>query len=77
MSTKRFCDVCERAITESMTKARVKESTVLRYGHTQETVNIEITCGVGHGSWNGGDLCKSCLYDALDRFDPRPKEGPA
>lgn len=70
---KLFCDICDCEISTSLTTDRINDSTVLRRSGNQETVNIEIVCGLGIGKWNSGDLCRSCLFDALDRFDPRPK----
>lgn len=71
MSRKTFCDVCGEETPTSVTGDRVKDSTVLN----GMTVNVEVMCGLGRGSWNSGDLCKPCLFQALDRFDPRPRAG--
>lgn len=74
MTTKRFCDVCEREISTSMTIEPLKESTVLRRGGRQTSVAVEISAKIGsYGVEAEGDLCKHCLFDAIDRFDPRDK----
>lgn len=72
MAVKHFCDVCGDEVGWNVVTERLKDSTNLR----GRKVEVEITIGID-GTWNKGDLCKSCLFAALDRFDPRPRAAEA
>jgi hypothetical protein len=61
MSIKHFCDCCHKEIERNVVSDRPKGDTVLRGVRIQ----VEVTSGVGD-AWNAGDLCKSCLWSALD-----------
>jgi hypothetical protein len=68
MAVKHFCDVCGNEIELNVVRSRLKESTVI----AGTRVDVEITVGIS-GTWNTGDLCKTCLFTVLDRFDSRPR----
>lgn len=73
---RRFCDVCEQEIT-TLNPSVVRDRLILERAHLRANrpkVSFEIHVAID-GTWNSGDLCRSCLYQALDRLDPRPKEG--
>lgn len=68
--TRRYCDVCLREISNNVVSERIKESVCVR----NSTVNFEIMVGVGVGNWNHGDLCKQCLFTAIECFCSRNVE---
>lgn len=76
MSIKHFCDVCGEDINENVVSQRLKHDTLLRTRKGgMVKVMFEITVGT-EGTWNSGDLCRDCLFNALGRFDNRPIAAP-
>lgn len=73
MSTKHFCDVCEKEMTNPAEHDRVKR----RLGK----VEIEIMRSVA-GAWNGGHVCHQCILNVVNTGEPNgtgsltPPSGP-
>ncbi len=70
--TKRFCDYCGDEIEFPVNDGykSFSETTVLE----NKPIGIEVRVFVPEDRKAlYPDICKTCVYEALDRFDPRPQ----
>lgn len=71
---KRFCDVCGEELTKSNTPSSGTEKN--RVGCVVQGKTGRLTVEVHHAidcMWDGGDVCKYCIIDAVNKADDRPK----
>ena len=72
---KRYCDVCEKQMTERNTPSfgvngdRRLTATIQR---NDATLKVEVLTGL-NGTANKGDICTHCILDALYQLDDRPR----
>jgi hypothetical protein len=72
MSKKTYCDICETEIPEP-NGARIAASTSLRQATSMPTmlyVNVQLATNREYTQCDL-DLCRDCLWRAIDQIDPR------
>lgn len=73
--TRQFCDACGQEIQQNYVSTRLKgEHKIRRDGRTL-VVAVEVVVGTGPAAvmWNQGDVCRSCVIDAVMSLDTRPQ----
>ena len=82
MSTRRYCDLCEAEITlDNEAGFTAKPSDILlssrldgKYSSRRNSNEIRFQISIAlNGIWNGGDVCKHCIIDAVNSLDDRPR----
>ena len=69
-----FCDVCGVEINEDNAPSsgangrRVSCTVIGKHG----TLKVEVQHAI-NDKWNGGDVCKYCIIDAVKNADDRPQ----
>ena len=66
MSSKRFCDGCERELSDS-NDARANPIKAVYGGTTFEIISV------GFNGTGKGDVCRDCVFDAVASCDTRPR----
>ena len=77
MATKRFCDVCEQPLRDedNVVNVPVKGDYNMARGNAHNRrVAFTITVTDANSGPAIKDLCRTCLFDTLDRADHRPRE---
>jgi hypothetical protein len=66
---KRFCDNCTVELTDITNPNRVSDRIQGRVGH----IMVEVIVGTD-GTWNHGDLCTTCVLDAVAQLTLRKED---
>jgi len=73
---RRFCDVCDNELT-SENAVTGEKGRLTSEVHPKAGGLLMFEVATGHnGTWNGGDFCKYCVIDAINKLDDRPRAYP-
>jgi hypothetical protein len=61
MSTRRYCDICEKQLGRNVVSQRFRPSFFRRYTNWHAEVMIR-----KGSTWNTGDMCLDCLRELLN-----------
>lgn len=71
-----FCDVCGDEVTDGNIPREGENGKRVACEVRGKTgiLKVEVMTGI-NGTWNGGDVCKYCVIDAVNQADDRPRAG--